>query len=66
MEKWHAAKPGSIVDGKEAPKKPLIPVSESDSPEQIEKLEKPTPRRRRNTRRFSRTRWSRRRSPIRG
>src|SRR5215210_2038841 len=44
MEKWHAAKPGSIVDRKEAPKKPKpIPVSESDSPEKIEKLEKPPP-----------------------
>jgi 1-deoxy-D-xylulose-5-phosphate synthase len=43
MEKWHAAKPGSIVDGKEAPKKP-VPVSESDSPEKIEKLEKPPPK----------------------
>ena len=47
MEKWHAAKPGSIVDRKEAPKKPEqkpIPVSESDSPEKIEKLEKPPPK----------------------
>jgi 1-deoxy-D-xylulose-5-phosphate synthase len=47
MEKWHAAKPGSIVDGKEAPKKPEpkpVPVSESDSPEKIEKLEKPPPK----------------------
>jgi 1-deoxy-D-xylulose-5-phosphate synthase len=43
MEKWHAAKPKSIVNGKEAPKKP-IPVSESDSPEKIEKLEKPPPK----------------------
>ena len=55
MEKWHAAKPGSIVDGKPAPStKPassasrpgagnVVPVSESDSPEQIEKLEKPPP-----------------------
>jgi 1-deoxy-D-xylulose-5-phosphate synthase len=46
MEKWHAAKPGSIVDGAPAPKKPEpkpIPVSESDSPEEIEKLEKPPP-----------------------
>jgi 1-deoxy-D-xylulose-5-phosphate synthase len=43
MEKWHAAKPGSIVNGEEAPKKP-IPVSESDSPEKIEKLEKPPPK----------------------
>jgi 1-deoxy-D-xylulose-5-phosphate synthase len=44
MEKWHAAKPGSIVAGKEAPKKPVVPVSESDSPEKIEKLEKPPPK----------------------
>jgi 1-deoxy-D-xylulose-5-phosphate synthase len=41
MEKWHAAKPGSIVNGAEAPK--TVPVSESDSPEEIEKLEKPPP-----------------------
>jgi 1-deoxy-D-xylulose-5-phosphate synthase len=44
MEKWHAAKPGSIVDRKEAPKKPVVPVRESDSPEKIEKLEKPPPK----------------------
>ncbi len=47
MEKWHAAKPGSIVDRMPAPKKPEpkpIPVSESDSPEKIEKLEKPPPK----------------------
>ncbi|HEU4979863.1 MAG TPA: 1-deoxy-D-xylulose-5-phosphate synthase N-terminal domain-containing protein, partial [Solirubrobacterales bacterium] len=47
MEKWHAAKPGSIVGGKPAPKKPEpkpVPVSESDSPEGIEKLEKPPPK----------------------
>jgi 1-deoxy-D-xylulose-5-phosphate synthase len=48
MEKWHAAKPGSIVDRKPAPKKPEpkpVPVRESDSPETIapEKLEKPPP-----------------------
>jgi 1-deoxy-D-xylulose-5-phosphate synthase len=57
MEKWHAAKPGSIVDRREAPStksaatktadgsqpKP-VPVSESDSPEKIEKLEKPPPK----------------------
>ncbi len=46
MEKWHAAKPGSIVNGKPAAKKPdqkPIPVSESNSPETIEKLEKPPP-----------------------
>jgi 1-deoxy-D-xylulose-5-phosphate synthase len=41
MEKWHAAKPGSIIDGKPAPKP--VPVQESDSPEQIEKLEAPKP-----------------------
>jgi 1-deoxy-D-xylulose-5-phosphate synthase len=55
MEKWHAAKPGSIVDRRPAPTstaatnnaagstKP-VPVSESDSPEKIEKLEKPPPK----------------------
>ena len=56
MEKWHAAKPGSIVNGRPAPKtsttaatktaagsKP-VPVHESDSPEKIEKLEKPPPK----------------------
>src|SRR5665809_174276 len=35
MEKWHAAKPGSIVDRRPAPKKPApkpVPVKESDSP----------------------------------
>jgi len=44
MEKWHAAKPGSIVDRRPAPKKP-VPVKESDSPASIapEKLEKPPP-----------------------
>jgi 1-deoxy-D-xylulose-5-phosphate synthase len=46
MEKWHAAKPGSIVDRRPAPKKEQkpVPVSESDSPEKIEKLEKPPPK----------------------
>jgi 1-deoxy-D-xylulose-5-phosphate synthase len=44
MEKWHAAKPGSIVDRKPAPKKPK-PVKETDAPASIapEKLEKPPP-----------------------
>jgi 1-deoxy-D-xylulose-5-phosphate synthase len=44
MEKWHAAKPGSIVDRKPATKKPK-PVKETDAPESIapEKLEKPPP-----------------------
>ncbi len=40
MEKWHAAKPKSIVDGKPAA---LVEVQESDSPSAIapERLEKP-------------------------
>ena len=44
MEKWHAAKPGSIVGGEDA-KSGLVPIKESDSPEAIapEMLEKPTP-----------------------
>jgi 1-deoxy-D-xylulose-5-phosphate synthase len=42
MEKWHAAKPNSIVDGKPAASKPKpVPVTETDSPEGIERLEKP-------------------------
>ena len=48
MEKWHAAKPGSIVDRRPAPKdKPkLVPVTESDAPPSIapEKLETPPPK----------------------
>jgi 1-deoxy-D-xylulose-5-phosphate synthase len=42
MEKWHAAKPNSIVDGKPAAKK-TVPVQESDAPKAIapERLEKP-------------------------
>jgi 1-deoxy-D-xylulose-5-phosphate synthase len=42
MEKWHAAKPKSIVNGKPAMSSP-VPVKESDSPEAIapERLEKP-------------------------
>src|SRR3954471_1929443 len=43
MEKWHAAKPKSIVNRQPADAKPVVPVKESDSPEQIEKLEKPPP-----------------------
>jgi 1-deoxy-D-xylulose-5-phosphate synthase len=41
MEKWHAAKPNSIVNGAPAPKP--VPVKESDSPDSIapEKLEPP-------------------------
>ncbi len=43
MEKWHAAKPRSIVNG--APTSKPVPVKESDSPEAIapERLEKPPP-----------------------
>ncbi len=53
MEQWHAAKPGSIVDRKPAPKEPAespkpkpVPVQESDSPAAIapEKLEEPPPK----------------------
>jgi 1-deoxy-D-xylulose-5-phosphate synthase len=42
MEEWHAAKPHSIVNGKPAASKP-VPVTETDSPEGIERLEKPQP-----------------------
>jgi 1-deoxy-D-xylulose-5-phosphate synthase len=43
MEKWHAAKPGSIVDGEPAPKRKVVAVKESDAPDSIapERLEKP-------------------------
>ncbi|HEV7616113.1 MAG TPA: 1-deoxy-D-xylulose-5-phosphate synthase [Solirubrobacterales bacterium] len=42
METWHAAKPNSIVNGKPAAAKPKpVPVTETDSPEGIEMLEKP-------------------------
>jgi 1-deoxy-D-xylulose-5-phosphate synthase len=40
MEEWHAAKPKSIVNGRPASAKP-VPVTETDSPEGIEVLEKP-------------------------
>jgi 1-deoxy-D-xylulose-5-phosphate synthase len=42
MEKWHAAKPNSIVNGRPAGTKP-VPVTETDSPDAIapERLEKP-------------------------
>src|SRR5690348_12599325 len=40
MEEWHAAKPRSIVNGEPASPKP-VPVTETDSPEGIEVLEKP-------------------------
>ena len=55
MEKWHAAKPGSIVDRRPAsapstapppPREPVLPVTESNAPESIapEKLEAPPPK----------------------
>jgi 1-deoxy-D-xylulose-5-phosphate synthase len=43
MEEWHAAKPNSIVDGKPAATQKTVPVTETDSPEGIERLEKPQP-----------------------
>jgi 1-deoxy-D-xylulose-5-phosphate synthase len=43
MEEWHAAKPKSIVDGKPAAAAKPVPVTETDSPEGIERLEKPQP-----------------------
>jgi 1-deoxy-D-xylulose-5-phosphate synthase len=39
MEEWHAAKPHSIVNGEPAAKP--VPVTDTDSPEAIERLEKP-------------------------
>jgi len=39
MEEWHAAKPNSIVNGE--PAVMPVPVTETDSPEGIERLEKP-------------------------
>ncbi len=44
MEEWHAAKPKSIVEGRpasEAAEAKPVPVTETDSPEGIELLEKP-------------------------
>jgi 1-deoxy-D-xylulose-5-phosphate synthase len=45
MEEWHAAKPNSIVNGrpttKDKPAQKPVPVQETDSPEGIERLEKP-------------------------
>ncbi|MGN6814761.1 MAG: 1-deoxy-D-xylulose-5-phosphate synthase [Solirubrobacterales bacterium] len=41
MEEWHAAKPHSIVDGRPAGAAKPVPVTETDSPEGIELLEKP-------------------------
>jgi 1-deoxy-D-xylulose-5-phosphate synthase len=46
METWHAAKPGSIVDGAPTKKPKLVPIQESDAPASIapEILEKPVPK----------------------
>ena len=46
METWHAAKPGSIVDGAHADKPKLVPLQETDAPASIapEILEKPEPK----------------------
>ncbi len=46
MEKWHAAKPGSIVNRQPAQAPKPVPVQESDSPDAIapEKLETPPPK----------------------
>jgi 1-deoxy-D-xylulose-5-phosphate synthase len=41
MEEWHAAKPKSIVNGEPAAAPKPVPVTETDSPEGIEVLEKP-------------------------
>ncbi len=41
MEEWHAAKPNSIVNGQPASAPKPVPVTETDSPEGIEVLEKP-------------------------
>ena len=41
MEEWHAAKPKSIVNGEPAGAPKPVPVTETDSPEGIELLEKP-------------------------
>jgi 1-deoxy-D-xylulose-5-phosphate synthase len=41
MEEWHAAKPNSIVNGRPTSKEKPVPVQETDSPEGIERLEKP-------------------------
>ena len=45
MEEWHAAKPNSIVNGRPTAAEPAsqktMPVQETDSPEGIERLEKP-------------------------
>ncbi|HVD85933.1 MAG TPA: 1-deoxy-D-xylulose-5-phosphate synthase [Solirubrobacterales bacterium] len=41
MEEWHAAKPKSIINGQPASEAKPVPVTETDSPEGIERLEKP-------------------------
>jgi 1-deoxy-D-xylulose-5-phosphate synthase len=43
MEKWHAAKPGSIVEGKVAPKKPPLTRGEMAEGARPEETKKPPP-----------------------
>ena len=61
MEKWHAAKPGSIVEGKPAPKKPAAEAAADPRRDGRGRAPRARPRsRRRRTRRCSATRsWSR-------
>ncbi len=68
MEEWHAAKPKSIVDGRPASVPKPVPVTETDSPEGIERAGEAARRRarRRSTRRSSPTRWSPRPKPTSG
>ncbi len=67
MEKWHAAKPGSIVDGKPAPKdEPKPSPSASPTPRSRSRSWRSRrPRRRRSTRPSSPRRWWRRPSATR-
>ena len=67
MEKWHAAKPGSIVDGKEAPRRsPWSRSASATRPRRSRSSRSRRPRRRRSTPPSSPTRWSRRPSATRG
>ena len=58
MEKWHAAKPGSIVAGKPAPKKPAAkpPLTRGEMSEGARPAEPEAPSRRPRTRQCSATR----------
>ena len=69
MEKWHAAKPNSIVNGRPPARRSRCRCTETDSPEGIApsgwRSRRP-PARRRSTRRSSPTRWSPRPSATSG